>query len=140
MITRWIKQTRAKGAMFQNLKRFRVQFSVVEAQTGLVTTGKRFKLQHLLTDQLDTYDEMFAPTLSHDNPSVNVHFMGSCLLHMCLPYSASARPRSDYYHFPPHIRAHVMSFSPSCALHKCRQAVSMHAQGHVNKCISIQHE
>jgi hypothetical protein len=56
--------------------------------------SKRFKLQHLLTDQLDTYDELFASTLSHD-PAVNAHFLGSCLPHMCLPFNASAIPRSD---------------------------------------------
>jgi hypothetical protein len=52
---------------------------------------KRFKLQHLLTQQLDDYDTTFGSSLSHD-PAVNAQFIGSCLPHMCLPFNASAIP------------------------------------------------
>jgi hypothetical protein len=60
------------------------------------TPTLRFKLQHMLTKQLDDHDYLYGSTLSHD-PSVNAQFIGSCLPHMCLPFNASAVPRSDLY-------------------------------------------
>jgi hypothetical protein len=77
--------------------------SVASLQTNLMnppdfwlvgTETKRFKLQHHLTEQLDTFDYLRCSKLSHD-PAVNAQFMGSCLPHMCLPFNASAIPRSD---------------------------------------------
>jgi len=58
------------------------------------TEVKRFKVQNILTDQLDDADFLFASTLSHD-PAVNAQFIGSCLTHMNLPFNAPAIPRSD---------------------------------------------
>jgi hypothetical protein len=49
---------------------------------------------HVLTNQLDDYDTLRCSSLSHD-PAVNAQFIGSCLPHMCLPFNASAVPRSD---------------------------------------------
>jgi hypothetical protein len=60
------------------------------------TAVKRFKLQHVLTSQLDAYETLLGSSLSHD-PSVNAQFIGSCLPHMCLPFNASAVPRSDLH-------------------------------------------
>ena len=60
------------------------------------TPTLRFKLQHALTKQLDDHEFIVGSTLSHD-PSVNAQFIGSCLPHMCLPFNASAVPRSDLY-------------------------------------------
>jgi hypothetical protein len=58
------------------------------------TPVKRFKLQHILTNQLDDHEFTVGSSLSHD-PSVNAQFIGSCSPHMCLPFNASAVPRSD---------------------------------------------
>jgi hypothetical protein len=60
------------------------------------TAVKRFKLQHVLTNQLDDYETLLGSSLSHD-PAVNAQFIGSCLPHMCLPFNASAVPRSDLH-------------------------------------------
>ena len=60
------------------------------------TPVKRFKLQHSLTKQLDEYEFAIGSSLSHD-PAVNAQFIGSCLPHMCLPFNASAVPRSDLH-------------------------------------------
>ncbi len=60
------------------------------------TAVKRFKLQHVLTQQLDDFETKLGSSLSHD-PSVNAQFIGSCLPHMCLPFNASAVPRSDLH-------------------------------------------
>jgi hypothetical protein len=60
------------------------------------TPTLRFKLQHALTKQLDDHEYFIGSTLSHD-PSVNAQFIGSYLPHMCLPFNASAVPRSDLY-------------------------------------------
>ena len=58
------------------------------------TAVKRFKIQHVLTEQLDDHEILVGSSLSHD-PAVNAQFIGSCLPHMCLPFNASAIPRSD---------------------------------------------
>ena len=60
------------------------------------TAVKRFKIQHVLTNQLDAYETLLGSSLSHD-PAVNAQFIGSCLPHMCLPFNASAIPRSDLH-------------------------------------------
>ena len=60
------------------------------------TAIKRFKIQHALTRQLDDCELTLGSSLSHD-PSVNSQFIGSCSPHMCLPFNASAIPRSDLY-------------------------------------------
>ena len=60
------------------------------------TAVKRFKLQHVLTNQLDDFETLLGSSLSHD-PAVNAQFIGSCLPHMCLPFNASAVPRSDLH-------------------------------------------
>jgi hypothetical protein len=60
------------------------------------TAVKRFMLQHVLTGQLDDYETLLGSSLSHD-PAVNAQFVGSCLPHMCLPFNASAIPRSDLH-------------------------------------------
>ena len=60
------------------------------------TPVKRFKIQHALTRQLDDFEFTLGSSLSHD-PSVNAQFIGSCSPHMCLPFNASAIPRSDLY-------------------------------------------
>jgi hypothetical protein len=101
---------------------------------------KRFKLQHLLTQQLDDYDIAFCSSLSHD-PAVNAQFIGSCLPHMCLPFNASAIPRSDLHKcneatFPYALAFHTMMplFPP--ALCKCGEHVDPLGL-HFASCIQI---
>jgi hypothetical protein len=48
-------------------------------------------------------------TFSHD-PSVNAQFIGSCLPHMCLPFNASAVPRSDLYGCDESIFPYALAF------------------------------
>jgi hypothetical protein len=69
----------------------------------------RFKIQHVLTKQLDDYEFTAGSTLSHDS-SVNAQFIGSCLPHMCLPFNASAVPRSDLYGCDESIFPYALSF------------------------------
>jgi hypothetical protein len=104
------------------------------------TPAKRFKLQHLLTQQLDDYDILFGSSLSHD-PAVNAQFIGSCLPHMCLPFNASAIPRSDLYRcdeslFPYALAFHTMMplFPPSIC--KCGEHVDPLGL-HFASCIQI---
>jgi hypothetical protein len=73
------------------------------------TPVKRFKLQHILTSQLDDHEFIVGSSLSHD-PSVNAQFIGSCSPHMCLPFNASAVPRSDLYGCDESIFPYALAF------------------------------